>query len=277
MATGPKWTAIILAGRRPGEDAFAAAHGVAAKALIAIDGEPMLGRVARTVLDAPSIDRVVILAQEPEALLAGQLAWLGGHPRVGTARAGDGISTSLIDVAGSEAAPWPVLIVTADHVLLTPAIIEAFLAGIGDADTALAVVNRRVVEAAYPDTRRTWIRFSDGDYTGANLFALRGPASRASLFAWSGVERDRKRAMRLLMHFGPLLALRAATRTISLDGALRAATRRMGAKAVAVRLAAAEAAIDVDKPEDVTLAERILARRGPLQRPRGGEVADCPA
>ena len=255
-----KWTAIILAGQRPGEDAFAAANGVAAKALIPVGGMPMLERVARTVLGVSSIDRVVVLTQDPETLLSGSLRWMADDPRVDTARADDGISASVMAVAGSEVAPWPVLLVTADHALLTTAMIEEFLAVAREADAAAAVVERQTVEAAYPTTRRTWLRFRDGDYTGANLFALTGPQARKALAAWSGVERDRKKAMRLLMHFGPFLALRAATRTISLDGFVSAMARRYSMDLRAVRLGQAEAAIDVDKADDLRLVEAILAR-----------------
>jgi GTP:adenosylcobinamide-phosphate guanylyltransferase len=156
-----------------------------------------------------------------------------------------------------------VLVATADHPLLTREMVEAFLAGAGDADAAAAVVERRVVEAEWPETRRTWLRFSDGAYTGANLFALTGDAARRGLDLWAGVEKDRKKALRLLASFGPMLAMRTFTRTISLDEAIAAASRKAGLRARAVRLPFAEAAIDVDKPEDLALAERIL-----LARPR---------
>jgi hypothetical protein len=138
--------------------------------------------------------------------------------------------------------------------------IDDFLAATQDADAAAAVVERRTVESSYPATRRTWLRFSDGDYTGANLFALIGPKARSALTAWSAVERDRKKALRLLMHFGPFLALRAAMRMISLDGFISAMGRRYGLGLRAVRLQHAEAAIDVDKPDDLTLVESILAK-----------------
>lgn len=259
MKTTRKWTAIILAGQRPGENDFAAANGVSAKALIPVGGTPMLGRVAETVLAAPSVDRAVVLTQDPDALLSGSLQWIKDDPRIDAARAQDGISASVLEVAGSEVAPWPVLLVTADHVLLTPVIIEEFLAAVGETDAAAAVVERRTVEASYPATRRTWLRFRDGDYTGANLFALTSPGARKLLTRWSGVERDRKKALRLLMHFGPFLALRAATRTISLDGFVSAMARRYGLTLRAVRLSHAEAAIDVDKPDDLRLVEAILA------------------
>ena len=255
------WTAILLAGQRPGENDFAEAHGTKWKALIPVGGEAMLGRVVRVLLQAAPIGRIVILAQDPPSLMTGELAWMAAEPRIAAAVSGDGISRSIAAIAGSAAAPFPLLLATADHALLTGAMVEAFLDGAGESDAAVALVERGVVEAAYPETRRTWLRFSDGDYSGANLFALRTAEARKGLEMWAEVERDRKKALRLLMSFGPLLALRALTRTISLDRALAIAGRRAGFAVRAVRLPFAEAAIDVDKPADLALAEHILAAR----------------
>jgi CTP:molybdopterin cytidylyltransferase MocA len=261
MGTGQKWTAVVLAGQRPGEHDFPAAYGVAAKALIPVAGEPMLARVVRTLLAAPSVGPIVILAQRPEALLDGAPAWLRDEPRIEVAVAGEGISASVAAIAGSERAPFPLLVTTADHALLRPEMVETFLAGAADADAAFAIVDRATVERVHPETRRTWIKFSDGHYSGANLFALVTPASRRTLDFWARAERDRKKALRLLMFFGPTIFLRAFTRTISLDGAVAKAGRNVGLRLRAVRLPYAEAAIDVDKPSDLRLAERILASR----------------
>jgi GTP:adenosylcobinamide-phosphate guanylyltransferase len=256
-----KWTAIVLAGNRPGENGFADSHNVAAKALIPIGGEPMLGRVLKALLAAPSVGRIVVLAQEPEALLGGALAWAAGEPRIGTARAGEGISLSISEIAGSDTAPWPVLVTTADHALLRPKMVEAFIAGSQGTDAAFAMVERAVVEGVYPETRRTWLKFSDGHYSGANLFALTTVKAREPLKFWARAERDRKKALKILWFFGPTVFLRAFTRTISMDGAVRKVGRNLGIRLRAVRLPFAEAAIDVDKQSDLELVERIVARQ----------------
>lgn len=253
--------AIVLAGDRPGESGFADGYGVAAKALIPIAGEPMLGRVVRTLLASPSIARILILAQQPQQLLAGELAWMKDHPAIRLAESQNGIARSVAAYAGSEQAPYPLLVTTADHPLLTTPMVETFLAGSAGTDVAVALVERSTLEAAHAGSQRTWLRFSDGDYSGANLFALRTEAAQAGLSLWSSVEQDRKKARRLLLRFGPILALRALTRTISLDSAIERVARRIGLKAKAVRLPFAEAAIDVDKPSDLDLAEMILADR----------------
>ena len=256
------WTAIVLAGNRPGEDGFAQSHGVPAKALIPVAGEPMLGRVLRALLASPSVGRIVVLAQEPEGLLGGSLDWAAREPRIGTAKAGEGISLSIAEVAGSEEAPWPVLVATADHALLRPEMVEAFIAGSGGTDAAFAVVERAVVERAHPETRRTWLKFSDGHYSGANLFALATPRAREPLKLWARAEKDRKKALKILLFFGPTIFLRAFTRTISMEGAVAKVGRDLGIRLRAVRLPFAEAAIDVDKPADLDLVERILAPGG---------------
>jgi GTP:adenosylcobinamide-phosphate guanylyltransferase len=259
-----EWTAIVLAGERPGETGFASAYGVPAKALIPVAGEPMLSRVARTLLGSPSIGRILVLAQQPDALFAGGAAWLANEPRIGTAVAGDGISASVAEVAGSAAAPWPVLVTTADHALLRPEMIEAFIGESKGADAAFAMVERKVVEQAYPQTKRTWITLRDGHYSGANLFALRTPASLSGVRFWSRAEQYRKTVWRLLLFFGPSMFLRAVTRTLSLDEASARAGRKLRLRLRPVLLPYAEASIDVDKPADLELAERILAgRAGP--------------
>lgn len=256
-----KWTAILLAGSRPGGDPLAQAHGERFKARVEIAGEAMIARVVRTLAAVDRIGRIIILAQEPEAVVAGDLGWIADHPKVTLRASGMGISRSIAAVAGSAEAPWPVLVTTADHPLLIPSDIEAFLDGVGDADVAVAMVEREVLLAAYPENRRTWLRFRDGGFTGANIFALTGPRVAPALDLWASAERDRKAARKLMMRFGPCLAIRALTRTITLGDALAAAGRRLGLKARPVLIPRAEAGIDVDKASDFDLVSRILAGR----------------
>ena len=260
--TETRWTALLLAGQRPGVDPLAEAFGETWKAKVRVGGEAMLSRVARTLLAVPAIGRVVVVAQEPELPLDGDCAWLAAEPRVTTARSSSGIASSVAGIAGGDAAPWPVLVTTADHPLLTVPMIEAMLASGGDTDIAVGVVGRRTLLGAYPGNRRTWLKFAGEAWSGANLFSLRTDRARAALDAWSGIERDRKKAIKLVSHFGAWLAIRALTRTITLDAAMQAAGRKLGLVARPVALPFAEAGIDVDKPSDHALAEEILARRG---------------
>lgn len=255
------WTAIILAGQRPGTDPLAEAFGQLAKALVPVCGQPMLAWVIRALLGVPSIKSIVVLAQAPDQLLVGELAWAADEPKVRTAVSSQGISESLLRIAGGERAPWPVLVTTADHPLLTAAMVETFLTSAGGAEVAVGAVERRTVLSKYPQSSRTWLKFSDGAFSGANLFALRGDKVGRALNLWARAEGDRKQALRLFWHFGPFLALRAATRTIAFDAALCRAGANLGLRARLVELDVAEAAIDVDKLSDHAAVEAILKMR----------------
>jgi GTP:adenosylcobinamide-phosphate guanylyltransferase len=257
------WTAVLLAGQRPGVDPLASHFGESWKALVPVAGEAMLSRVARTLLATPMIARVVVVAQDPQALTArDDTGWLLREPRVAFWAGSGSIARSVAMVAGCDAAPFPILATTADHALLTRAMVERFLTDAEGADAAVGVVERRTILAAYPESKRTWLRFRGGAYSGANMFALTGPRALRALDVWASVEQDRKKGWRIVAAFGPLLLLGALTRTLSFAGALRRAGKRFGLVAKPVVLDVAEAAIDVDKPADHALAERILAQRG---------------
>jgi molybdopterin-guanine dinucleotide biosynthesis protein A len=251
------WTAIILAGQRPGIDTLADAFDETFKALVPIGGRPMVARVVETVLTVTAVNKIVILCQQPDAIRA----VLPEHPILTYVESQSGISQSILAVAGSEAAPWPLFVTTADHPLLTHDMIAHFLEASSGADVAVGMVERATILAAYPENKRTWIKLSGGAWSGANLFALSGEAARRALTLWVDAEKDRKQLFKLFWHFGPMIALRAITRTISLQDGIAALGRRLGLNARAVALPFAEAAIDVDKLSDHRLVEQILRAR----------------
>jgi hypothetical protein len=77
--------------------------------------------------------------------------------------------------------PWPVPRSTTRRPCPAdlPAHGEEFLSAATGHDIAGRLsAERRIVERRYPETRRTWLKFADGHYSGANLFALRGEGRR---------------------------------------------------------------------------------------------------
>jgi GTP:adenosylcobinamide-phosphate guanylyltransferase len=254
-----QWTAIILAGQRPGTDPLAALFDLRYKALVPLAGEAMLTHVLRTIHDCPQIARIIVLAQIPDALSAAVLAGGGAELRHSKA----GISISLKALSDTGEVPWPWIVTTADHPLLTGAMLAEFLSK-ADGDLSIAMVERTAMMRAFPQSRRTWLRFADGHWSGANLFAFKGDRVRSALDLWAAAEQDRKQAWKLFLHFGPWLALRAITRTIGLREAFVKAGLRLGLSANLVSMSDPVAAIDVDKPADHALAEAIFASRKDL-------------
>jgi CTP:molybdopterin cytidylyltransferase MocA len=255
--TTPRWTALVLAGQRPGIDLLASHFGEEWKALVPVSGEAMLTHVVRTLHDVPEIARIIVLGQVPAVLE--KAVSVGGGAEIIASQSG--ISASISAVAGMNDAPWPVLVTTADHPLLTPDMVSAFLAASEGADLSVGMVEKAPMLAQFPDAKRTWLKFSDGHWSGANLFAMTSDRVRPALALWAEAEQDRKKAWKLFLHFGPWLAIRALTRTIGLGEALAKAGRNLGLSARLVAMADPVAAIDVDKPLDHAQAEAILEAR----------------
>ncbi|MGH0032663.1 MAG: NTP transferase domain-containing protein [Myxococcota bacterium] len=256
-------SALVLAGRRDTSDPLAAAAGVSHRALLPVGGVPMLVRVLRALRGARGIERVHVSIEEPGALRrdtelarAIDAGWLVVH----TSR--DSPSKSVLAVLESEP-DESFLVTTADHALLTPEMVDHFVAAAeaSDADLAVGFVAASLLQRRYPQSTRTWLRMRGEAWSGANLFAFRTPRSHAAARFWVRAEQHRKRPWRLVAAIGPGLLVAWALGRLDLNAALERASARLGARVRAVAMPEAEAAIDVDRASDLELATSILAAR----------------
>ena len=246
------WSALILAGSRGATDPVAEAAGVGEKALAHVGGATMLSRVVAAVRAAGAARIAVAASSETVAAEARRLGVEAIAAAAGPSRSAE---------AGFRALGTPLLITTADHALLQARWIGDFLADVAPAtDVAVLLAERKEVERALPETRRTYLRFSDGHWTGCNLFFLQSARAGAVFDIWTSVERDRKRPWRIVARIGPMLLLRYLLGRLSLAGALGHLGRSAGLTAQAVRAQDALASVDVDRPADLALAERLLSR-----------------
>ena len=251
-----KYTAIVLAGARPGRDAFAESFGTDLKALIPVDGEPMVRRPVQALLAAEDVSDVIVLSQAPERI-AGVLP---NDPRIRLRQSDATIATTMLDLCFDKQTGWPLLVTTADHALLDTETIDEFCA-YADGDIAIGVVERRTLMKRFPQAKRTWLTFRGGAYTGANLFALRTPKAAAAIELWRSVESERKKGWRVVSLLGPFVLIGTLLRLLSIDAALRHVGRKLGLTVTAVRLSNPVAGVDVDKTKDHELAEAIIAGR----------------
>ena len=248
-------TALVLAGSRPGRDAFAQSFGTDLKALIPVGGEPMVRRPVRALIESASIGKILILGQAPERIAAA----LPEDPRIEVGKSAGTIAGTVLGLLDDPATRWPLLVTTADHALLDPAIVDEFCNAAKAADVAIGVVERANLLARLPQSQRTWLKFRGGAYTGANLFVLSSPAVRPAIELWRSVEQDRKKAWRILSLLGPAMLLLVALRLVSLDEVMVRLSARLGLTIRAVPLSNPLAGVDVDKAEDHALVEAILA------------------
>ena len=251
------WTALVLAGSRPGADPFAAAHGTDLKALIPLAGQPMVTRPVAALLASAAIGRVRVLAQAVDRIAA----VLPDDPRVSVEASGATIAATLDAILSDPATIYPLLVTTADHGLLDAAMVDDFCGQAAGADLAIGLVERRALMARLPQTRRTWLRFRGGAYSGANLFAFGTPDAARAVALWRGVEQDRKKGWRMIAALGPSLLLGAVLRLRTIDQTLASIGRRLGLNIRKVELANPLAAVDVDRAADHELVTAILEGR----------------
>ena len=244
--------ALILAGSRGGVDPVAAYAGVSHKALIELDGQTLLARVAQALRDAGATEIAVSVSDDAVRAAATTLG-------LTVLTAASGPSHSVRD--GIAALGTPLLVTTADHALLQPEWITRFLADApAGTDVAALLARQDVIEAAAPGTRRTYLRFADGAWSGCNLFHFATPRSIAALDLWAQVEADRKRPWRIVRRLGIGTLLRYMSGRLTLVAAIAHLGRLAGLDAAAVATPFGLAAVDVDKPGDLDLVRDLIAR-----------------
>ncbi|SFF92436.1 MobA-like NTP transferase domain-containing protein [Novosphingobium sp. CF614] len=247
--------ALILAGSRPGPpDPVAASEGLWHKALVLLEGRPMLGHVVAALRGA-GIERIAVCASDPQVMdLARALD-------CEVLLAAEGPSASV--AFGLERLGAPLLVTTADHALLRPEWVTDFIKDAPrSADVAVLLARREAIEAAMPGSRRTYLRFADGQWSGCNLFLLASTRASAAIETWKMVEADRKRPWRIAARLGFGMLASYAMGRLTLAEAIAALGRRIGISASLVAARDGLAAVDVDKPQDLVDARAIIAARG---------------
>lgn len=249
-----RWTALLLAGSRPAGDPLAKSMMVGHKAVIPIAGEPMVLRPLRALLASEQVGDIIVLTQDPTDLRP----VLPDDDRIHIRASRETIASTIAELIASRAAQFPVLVTTADHALLDTQMIAEFTSKAAGADLALAVVEQKPLLARLPRTRRTWLKFRGGAYTGANMFAFGSAKALPAIERWRSVEQDRKKGWRVLAAVGPALLLGAVLRVRTLDQSVTSVGRKLGMTIRAVLLSNPLAGVDVDKAEDHALVEAIL-------------------
>lgn len=264
-AAAQRFTVLVLAGDRGPQDPVSQAAGVAHKCLAPVAGRIMLERVILALTGSNFAGSIIVSLNDPAVLRdVPALVPLLDSGRVTALAAAGSPSQSVLKAIETLEAPWPLLITTADHALLTPAMVEHFCAeslASGAAVTAGLTASATLL-ARYPESRRTYLTFRDERYSGSNLFALMTPKAIALPTLWRRIEQQRKKPWRVAAVFGPVLLLGYLLRLFTLDQAMVRISRRLGLTVAAVRMPMAEAAIDVDKAEDLELVEKILGSGG---------------
>jgi GTP:adenosylcobinamide-phosphate guanylyltransferase len=263
LITSP-FSAIVLAGDRQPNDAVAQAAGVSCKALTPVAGIPMIMRVINALETSSEVGPLLIcgpsqtaIAQSDElqnGISSERFLWVSPHASP---------SASAHQAMGLLSSEVPVLLTTADHVLLTPLVVDYFCseARKSGCDAVVGVALYSEIRAAYPGLKKTVLRFHDNEYCGCNLFAFLTPRGRMLADFWQRLEKQRKKPWRLMGILGWTAIMRYLLGTLSLQQALQSLSQRLDLRLDTILLPFPEAAVDVDSVDDWLFAERLAAKK----------------
>jgi hypothetical protein len=264
---------VILAGERPGGSPISQAFSVPASVMVPVAGMPALQRVMFAI-EASEMARAGIICG-PTTSIVGQSPALAGllqdsayewlEQAHGPAASGLAAVKALND--------YPALLTAGDHALLTPGIVDDFCRAAlerqkqNQADFIIGLVPYPLVKAAFPASRRTILKFSDGYYCGSNLFAITSSDGLKALKFWQRAEADRKHPWRIAKRFGIVALLRYLARSLRSRDAMMALSKAAGCRIDFIPVQHARAAVDVDSVADQALAEQILLAEGERKEP----------
>ena len=255
--------AIVLAGDRTKADSLINHTEAGSKAMIDLDGTPMVRRVLDSLRVSRVVSRIYMSGPEPSEVATDPALqkWVDDG-EVSWSEPGASPSSSAYDVMSRLGPEDAVLLTTADHPLLTPEIVDAFgrqsLAD--DVDVTVGLAPYALVAEAYPGIRKTVLHFSDGDFCGCNLFAFITPEGRRAAKFWRKIEQERKKPLVVIGLLGWWAVIRYRFGFLSLEEALAKLSKRLGLRMRAVILPYANAAIDVDSIADLMLVKGALAK-----------------
>lgn len=236
---------VVLAGARAPEELQE--RGIDRIPLLRIDGETLIARACRCLLEGGGCERVFVLAPSEVELPA--------DDRVLRADYSGDVIQDLIECLKQRAVSQYVLISSADMPLLTPEAVSALTAaGLEhQADIVFPTVERGRIEQRFPGTKRTYLRLGRLTVSGGNLFWISRPwlIGRAEwlkrLFA------NRKSIPAMARTFGVLFLLRILLGWTSLEYVERHLGRIVQGSLKAVVLDYPEVAVDLDKLADLEL------------------------
>ena len=229
------------------------------EALIIIGNYPMIYYVYSALRATPCINNIVV-SGPPDALRSilpkeEKLFFVEGG-----ANAIESFSNAVNLLANMGISP-KILAVPTDVPFITPEAIRDFLACCenSEADFYYPITRKEVNDIKYPGVVRTYVRLKDGVFTGGNLFLLRSAIIPVCLDIGLKLIQRRKNPLAMAKLFGLGLVWKYLTGRLSIPIAEKRFFKVVGIRGKGIISPYAEVGVDVDKPEDLRLAQQYLA------------------
>jgi molybdopterin-guanine dinucleotide biosynthesis protein A len=230
------------------------------KAMVDVAGKPMIQWVLDALSGAKHVEHIVIigLTEKSGLTVTKPVAYI---PNQGGMLAN--ILAGIDKVKELNPQTGYVLLASSDIPAIKPAMVDWLVETSMQTEDDLyyGVVPRAVMEATFPNSKRTYTKLKDLELCGADInIAHVRMAGEEYLDLWERLIGNRKSPMRQAGAVGFDTLFLLATRQITLDDAVRRVCKRIGIKGRAIVWQYAEAGMDVDKPHQLEILREYLSR-----------------
>lgn len=227
------------------------------KGLLPIGGRPMIEWVVDAMREAETVAGVAVVVPTAEDLGG----WADKVDELVVSRG------TFMDnvVAGSSAfgSGRRILVSTGDIPALTGADVDSFVVDslATGADFTYPLITAEDMQTAFPDGRRTYVRLATGRFTGGNMALINPLLLQRNRAIGQRLFDTRKNALQMARLLGFRFVVKLATGRLDPTEVEAKMETVLGGKGAAVFTRRTAIGADVDKPEDVIVAERVLFER----------------
>lgn len=250
--------AIVTAGGIPNpEDPLYTFLKGDAKALVDMAGKPMIQWVLDALNAAQQVDAIILigLSSKSDLVSAKPIHYLSNQGRM-LSNIVAGVNKALELNKKTEY----VLVVSSDIPTLKGEMVDWLVSKCMETKDEMyyGVCPRDVMEARFPDSRRTYTRLKDIELCGADIHVTHVRMATEHLELWEKLIGNRKSPLTQASIVGLDTFWKIFTRSITLDELVTHLSNRLGIKGRAIFWDRAEPCMDVDKPHQLELLRADL-------------------
>ncbi len=254
--------AIVTAGGIPQvEDVLYPYTQGAPKTLLDLAGKPMIQWVLDTLGSSPLVDRIFVIGLKEHGALScsKEMEFLPDQGDM-VANIREGVRRIVELNPEAEYA----LVVSSDIPALTTEAVDWVVENVlaSQADVVYNVIQREVMEARFPGSKRSYVRLKDVEVCGGDMNGVRCGFALGASPIWDELIAARKNALKQAAMIGFDTLLLVLLRAMRLEQAVQRVSRRLKIDGRAVLCPYAEVAMDVDKPHQLEILRSDLANRG---------------
>ena len=249
------FNALILAGTKE-KGPLEIAENVDNKALIVIDGRPMIEYIVDALNNSENIDKILVVGPKNEL-----------HPYIGKKveeilNPGNSILENMEIGLNYFNSADNLLLLSSDIPLITPEAINEFLSICTKRKACIGypIITKENIIKKYPETERTYVKMKEGIFCGGNITFFKPDVFFQNKKLIKELFENRKATWKYAKILGLKFILKFLFKALTLEEIEKRITNIIGYNSIAAIISYPEIMIDLDKPSDLKLIRKCLEK-----------------